>query len=98
MSNGPALLLARLRRSPKAGERQRVVHLFVVQPGSALPPRLVALCDAELAASELEWCDRPFGMVCETCFARTHRREHFESRQGANRLAPTIGALPAEAR
>ncbi|MFJ8815411.1 hypothetical protein [Amycolatopsis thermoflava] len=72
-------ILARLMPG-RAGETQRVVHLFpVVEPD--LTGRVYAFCRASFRVVDLEDLDGFHGMPCEVCIGRHARQEASRLRQ-----------------
>jgi hypothetical protein len=60
-----------LRNGRRIGERERVVHVFVLVPGQAVGETLSATCGQSLPLDGIEWLTAYAGMPCEVCVVRT---------------------------
>ena len=68
-----AVVVVRLRHGV-VGETKRVCHVVPVPERGHIPAELTALCGEPILPAQAEVLDRVCGMPCETCLARSSRR------------------------
>lgn len=95
--DGQVLMIVRLRSQQPGGatvgERERTCHLVPYVESIEAPAALTAYCGLQIMPGAAELLDKPSGMPCESCLARSPVPAFTILRQFGSRIGGSDGQL-----
>jgi hypothetical protein len=86
-------LLSQQPGGATVGERKRTCHLVPYVEPMEVPPALTAYCGLQIMSGAAELVDKPRGMPCESCLARSPVPAFAILCQFASRIGGSDGQL-----